>query len=1043
MSTEEISRMGESKISQALARGIFNSWVPILAVFSALVISTGYLMFKLYVTTDLLVENTRKSLIKDVKSKCRLLDEFFAQRLNDIDSLSNSNIFSSYYHSKLLGMSKEYGLFALGLLMEEELDRRLESVRDSGMQVFVAGVFYEFENSEAIAKSHGLNFQEWVDPQIFEGFVASKSAEPKLHAICRNSTCRIFITKPVVYEHIERGLLALEISGEIIDQKVREDVPQDYESWSGLFDDNGTVLVGPAGTVGRPVSGLFGVPVGPDKTDLPVSTKSLEQAGPAMEANLFLGKLEVNSWTAFRIVPSSVFGRGPSYVAWITWFFLFILSALLLIALVIRSLRRRSQIYRQLKNAHDELEHRVQERTSALASANQELVSEIRERKQAQKKLYQQAQVLASITDSLLIISREMKIIFSNEASREIFDVGDPDKINSHFCYEILRHSPNLCDECPVVDVLEDEKPHKSVMCYVGKDGRESWFHNNAFPYYDDSGELLGAILLSTDYSIQKETEKALNYAREQAEAASISKSEFLMRMSHEIRTPMNAVLGTLDLILDYENQLQHRDLLMNAKLAAESLQGVLNDILDFSKVEAQRIDILCNEFSLRHLVEQVVDTLNLRAREKNIELVAHYLCDVPDQVLGDDLRIRQILTNLLGNSIKFTHSGEIFLKVEYFEDKSTDGHFSFEVTDTGIGIASENLEKIFDPFDQAEGFVARTYGGTGLGLSITKSLVELMGGRILVESEVGKGSSFRVTIPLKLTRGGDGVTDECQISAEGEIVLILDDNRKSAETLKANLDRLGFDSRVECDPSKLSELIEQHFQASRRPSYIFIDHEMPGLDGIAVLKSLNEFHNVCKVFMAHPAQLAAIEEAKANGADHFLSKPFKLNEIIKLFDSSSDVAAIGGTLTVHKPQPEMPIRLDDEARSAIRILLAEDNTVNQKLIQRTLEKKKFTVVTSNNGVEAVERFKSEPFDLVLMDLQMPVLDGLNATRMIRQFEMGKKRRTPIVAMTAHAFQETQSVCVEAGMDHYLSKPISGRLLIEKIESILAGSHTM
>ena len=1015
---------------------LFGAWLPIVIVFSALIITTGYLILKLYMTTSLLVETTRHSFVQDVKSKAEILEEFLTQRLNEMDSLANSSVFPSYYHSVSLGMSKEYGLFALISQIQQELDQRIESLKDSGKPVFVSGVYYELETAEPLAKTNVANFREWMDPQCLEELISSIYQDPAFKTVCQKSKCRIFVAKSVIYDHIERGLIIFELSTEILSDKV-DHSGADQQSFYGLTNEKGALLVGPSSLIGKNVKEIFGFPSDRLAPQMLVDSSKWGNLGKSDESNLFAQALNGLDWVVFRLAPSSVFGGAPSSGVWMAWFFLFVLSVILLVLLVMRSLKLRTQMFRQLKYAHDQLETRVEERTAALASANEELVSEVHERKQAQKRLYQQAQVLASITDSILIISRDLKIIFANETALEIFGLTGNGQDNGRFCYEALKRELSDCDDCPVKAVLRDEKAHKAVTVYTGKDDRELWVYNHAFPYYDDSGELLGAILLSTDYSIRMEIEKALKQAKEHAEAASLSKSEFLMRMSHEIRTPMYAVLGTLDLILDSDAHIPHRDLLMNARLSAESLQGILNDILDFSRMEAQKLNIESREFSLRSLVESVMETMSLRASEKNVELVTLYLCNVPDMVFGDDLRIRQILVNLIGNSIKFTSVGEIMLTVTLQDDASGES-FLFEVMDSGIGIDPDKLSSIFNPFDQAEGFIARKYGGTGLGLAITKSLVELMGGNIWVESETGKGSCFRFTLPLEYLQFYSTGVEGCQVLSDGERILIIDDNEKSSRVLKLNLQSLGFDPVVENNPLKAVDRIAEASAGQKPFEYLFIDYEMPGKNGLSVLKDLPDVDGLKVVFMSSLSNLAALDEAKKAGVKHVLAKPFRFSDIMNALSTSSDYSDDGGEADKTGPQvthfeqspPPPPVKL-------LKILLAEDNTVNQKLIQRTLERKHFTVTTVGNGRQAYDVFRNEHFDLVLMDVQMPVMDGLSATRLIRDHEKTLNIRTPIVAMTAHAFQETQRECSDAGMDYYLSKPISGRSLVEKIEAIL------
>ncbi|MGC8605591.1 MAG: ATP-binding protein, partial [Desulfomonilaceae bacterium] len=507
----------------------------------------------------------------------------------------------------------------------------------------------------------------------------------------------------------------------------------------------------------------------------------------------------------------------------------------------------------------------------------------VKDRKKSQETLYQQAQILASITDAILIISIDKKIIFANTTACELFGVGDEQSIIGRDCKEILKHVRDMCDDCLIDLMISEQKPYKKVAVWLDKNGKELWVYNTMFPYHDDQGGLLGAIVLSTDYSAQKEIEIALNRAKEHAEAASKAKSDFLARMSHEIRTPMYGILGTLELVLDGELKAEQRDLLLTAKFSAEALQGILNDILDFSKIEARKIDLEEKIFSPLAVVESVLETLAVKAQEKALELIGDVKSDIPSALIGDPFRLRQILLNLVGNAVKFTNQGEIVISVFRKQRLGNELWLEFVVSDTGIGVNPDKLKTIFDPFAQAEGFISRTFGGTGLGLAISSTLVNIMGGKLWADSVPGKGSSFHFSIPLK---GADDIKpleeEYCIGSGDPPRVLVVDDNPTNRRILVENIARWGFrvDDSVDAEHAllKLSEAI-----SNQHPyQLILLDQCLPGMSGLELLHQIDDAANTKTILLSSSADLNDREEAEGLGVSGFLMKPIKQADLKK-----------------------------------------------------------------------------------------------------------------------------------------------------------------
>ncbi len=635
---------------------------------------------------------------------------------------------------------------------------------------------------------------------------------------------------------------------------------------------------------------------------------------------------------------------------------------------------------------------------------------------------------------------RDGRIVFANEKAAAVLGVDAKDMIGktvADFYSEELAILAREEDEMVMRtgEVIED-------VFDAEVDGETRYFASRKGPVRNNQKEVIGIQTIYWDITEQSLAEQALHREREElrvakiaAEEANRAKSDFLANMSHEIRTPMNAIIGITDLLLETELNQTQREYLRMVQDSGEALLTLINDVLDFSKIESGKFELDHLPFDLHETLGDALKGLGFRAHNKGLELAFHVDKQIPPFLIGDGNRLRQVIINLIGNAIKFTESGEVVLEIDCLERTSERARLHFKIIDTGIGIAPENIGKIFQEFEQADASTTRRFGGTGLGLAICKRLVELMEGRIWAESVLGVGSKFQFEVTLDVDPSQTSSRAElAPINIQGIRVLVVDDNATNRRILKDMLTNWGMvPTTTSCGETALQALVDANDENDGF-QVIISDVNMPNMDGMMLVQAIKDralANPDCIIMLTSGARPQDAHTLERLGVHAHLLKPAKQSEI---YDAVVDSLISRRQQTIKAPPGKSkPVPSKPKLRR-LRILLAEDNLVNQKLAIGVLEKLGHHVSVASNGLTALDKIANDDFDLVLMDVQMPEMDGLTATRELRKREAGTDGHMPVIAMTAHAMKGDREICLEAGMDEYLSKPIRSKDLEDKLD---------
>ena len=682
----------------------------------------------------------------------------------------------------------------------------------------------------------------------------------------------------------------------------------------------------------------------------------------------------------------------------------------------------------------DVLLTRVEEGGEAILQAT---VRDITDRKRAEEQNRLQVAALENAANAVVMTDTEGMILWVNPAFTSLTGYPAEEAIGKHTrLLRSGRQNPEFYAD--LWQTIKRGQVWRGELINRKKDGSFYTEGMTIAPIRDSLGAITRYVAIKQDVTERKRAEEALSQAKDAAEAASRAKSEFLANMSHEIRTPFNAIVGMTELALDTELTPEQREYLNTVKSATGSLLTVINDILDFSKIEAGKLEMDRIDFRLRETIEDTMRMLALRAHEKGLELACRISQGIPEILIGDPDRLRQIIVNLTGNAIKFTASGEVIVNVEVESQTKNDVFLHFTVKDTGIGIPADKQQMIFQAFSQADTSTTRRYGGTGLGLAIASRLVKVMGGNLWLESEAGKGSTFHFTarFPVQqhptvapVSKGTAHLVDVP--------VLVVDDNATNRRILEEMLLRWGMrPTSVPSGPAALAALKAASEEGEPFPLTL-LDVNMPGMDGFEVAERIREvpaWGGTSVMMLTSSSCKGDLDRCRELGLAAYLIKPVRRTELLER------ILTVMGKET-EKNEAELAVGSLAEKRGiqGVRILLAEDNPVNQLVAIRMLQKQEHQVTVAGNGREALLALETTAFagfDLVLMDVQMPEMDGLAATAAIREREKETNRHIPIVAMTAHAMKGDREMCLAAGMDAYVSKPIHAQELTEIIETL-------
>jgi len=708
------------------------------------------------------------------------------------------------------------------------------------------------------------------------------------------------------------------------------------------------------------------------------------------------------------------------------------------------------------------LEVEVRERAERLEHGNEQLVRQLERYRRSQKALQESETklketsrfyrtVLDSMHDPVAIVNvGDKRVVGVNSVFLDFYG-KDAAEVVGEECRTAIRGSDSACRsaeyECPLEKAMSGGGYYLTEQVHCGRDGKDVQVEVSTSPVLDSEGNVVQVVLVVRDISARKASEAAQEAGRLAAEDASRAKGQFLANMSHEIRTPLNGIIGMSELALDTAFDEDQKKIFTTINSEAGSLMSMVNDVLDFSKIESGRLELEENSFDMRHLVEDLANTIALQAERRGLEFNSYFAPDLPVRVVGDPGRLRQIILNLASNALKFTEEGEIFVRAELDEDLGAKVKVRFSVKDTGIGIEPEKQVNIFESFIQADGSTTRRYGGTGLGMAIARQLAELMEGKISLTSRPGKGTTVRVTAVF--VKGGEESQSAPRkpFDLGGLRVLLVDDSRTSLSVLKSYLGLSGCRTEEVSSGEEALAVLGRAHASAKGFNLVITDHRMAGMNGFTLaqrMREKNELRDVPVILLTSMGSLGDGRRCREAGIQGYLAKPVGQEELREAVAAVMGQSAAGA----EKESWSLVSRhslAEERIGGELQILVVEDYPTIQEILLMHLRCAGCEVDLAENGEEAVEAFRRKHYDLILMDIQMPVMDGYEATRAIRQLEKDrqgtaaageKPSRVSIIAITARAAKEDEERCYAAGMDGYLAKPVKRRALLDAVSKL-------
>jgi PAS domain S-box-containing protein len=652
------------------------------------------------------------------------------------------------------------------------------------------------------------------------------------------------------------------------------------------------------------------------------------------------------------------------------------------------------------------------------------------------KERYLLQTLLKSIPDAIYFKDRASRFLRISQSMSEKFGLHDPSEAIGKTDADIFTEEHAQQARADEVAIMESGEPLvATIEKETWPDRDDTWCSTTKMPLRNSAGEVVGTFGISRDITDLKKAEDELREARDAANAANRAKSEFVANMSHEIRTPMNGIIGMSELLMDTSLTREQTEYLSMIRQSADSLLRLLNDILDFSKIEAGKLELESLPFNLSECVGKTTQTLAVRAAEKGLELACRIAPELPECFIGDPGRVRQMIVNLVGNAIKFTEKGEVVVEVTEVSRANRHIRLHFSVKDTGIGIPPDKQQAVFEAFTQADASTTRRFGGTGLGLAISSQLVRMMHGDIWLESVVGMGTTFHFTAEFEIASDQPACSLSERSSLAGVPVLIVDDNETNRRILEEMLKSWSLAPRATASGSEA--LIEMQRAAEDRQPYqlVLLDCMMPEMDGFSLAQSINDnatFAHPTMVMISSAARPGDARRCREMGISRYMTKPVIKSELLDTI-----LEALGE----HKEETTIaqPVVVAPESGRSLRVLLVEDGLVNQRVAMGFLKRAGHEVTLAEDGEAAIRYWKDQPFDIILMDVQMPIMDGLEATTAIRKFELTSGTRIPIIAMTAAAMKGDKERCLAVGMDDYVSKPIAPDALFATVAKYVDG----